>query len=173
MPGSGKSSAAKHLAKRGFEAIEMGDIVRERAINEGIKITNTSLREYALSIRKKFGKEIVARLTIQKVKKVKKNVVIVGIRSKKEIDYFRSKLGNFYVIALTAPQEVRYKRLKERGREDDIKTLKEFKYREEKERKYGIESAIRNADFIISNTSSLNELKKNIDAVLTYIKEKS
>ncbi|MGC8699913.1 MAG: AAA family ATPase [Candidatus Micrarchaeia archaeon] len=173
MPGSGKSVAANYLARKGFKIVEMGDTIRERMKKEGIRITNESIREYSLSLRKRFGNDIVAKLTVQKIKGNRKNIAIIGVRSKKEMDYFRKKLGDFYVLALTAPKMVRYKRLKKRGRQDDMITMKAFRYREEKEKKYGIESAIKNADFIISNTSSLNELKKNIDAVLTYIKEKS
>ncbi|MGB9732344.1 MAG: AAA family ATPase [Candidatus Micrarchaeales archaeon] len=170
MPGSGKSVAANYLARKGFEVIEMGDIIRDKMKKEGIKITNESIREYALSLRKRFGNDIVAKLTVQKINGKRKNMVIVGVRSKKEIDYFRKRLGNFYVIALTAPKMVRYKRLKERGRQDDVVTMKEFKYREEKERKYGVESAIKNADFVIANTSSINDLKKDIDSALALLK---
>ncbi|MGC8662687.1 MAG: AAA family ATPase [Candidatus Micrarchaeia archaeon] len=169
MPGSGKSLAANYLIEKGFEAVEMGDFVREKMKTEGIEITNKNIRDYALYLRKKFGKEIVAKLTINRIKGKNKNIVIVGVRSRIEIDYFKKNLGNFYVIALTAPKRLRYKRLKERGRTDDIYTIDEFNYREEKEKKYGMMSAIKSADFVISNTASQKELKKSIDAVIASI----
>ena len=173
MPGSGKSLAAQYLVRKGFEKVEMGDIIREEMRKKKIKITNKSIREFSLLLRKKFGNEVVARLTLRELRKKKGNIVIVGLRGVGEIEYFRKRLKHFYVIALVAPKLLRYKRLRARGRKDDPKNIKEFEFREAKEKRYGIEGAIRNADFIVSNTASAKQLKRDLDFLLNYACEKS
>ncbi|MFP3215024.1 MAG: AAA family ATPase [Candidatus Micrarchaeota archaeon] len=169
MPGSGKSLAAQYLIRKGFEKVEMGDIIREEMKKKKMRITNKSIREFSLLLRKKFGNDVVARLTLRELRKKKGNIVIVGLRGVGEIRYFRKRMKQFYVIALVAPKSLRYKRLRARGRDDDPKNIKEFEFREAKEKRYGIEGAIRNADFIISNTSSVKQLKRDLDSLLDYI----
>ena len=169
MACSGKSLAAQYLVRKGFEKVEMGDIIREEMKKKKIRITNKSIRGFSLLLRKKFGNDVVARLTLRELRKKNGNIVISGLRGIGEIEYFRKRLKHFYVIALTAPKSLRYKRLKARGRDDDPKNIKEFEFREAKEKRYGIEGAIRNADFIISNTASVKQLKKNLDFLLNYI----
>jgi dephospho-CoA kinase len=169
MPGSGKSLAAQYLVRKGFEKAEMGDVIREEMRKKKIRITNKSIREFSLLLRKKFGNEVVARLTLRELRKKKGNIVIVGLRGVGEIEYFRKRLKHFYVIALVAPKLLRYKRLRARGREDDPKNIKEFEFREAKEKRYGIYGAIRNADFVVSNTASVKQLKRDLDSLLYYI----
>jgi len=169
MPGSGKSLAAQYLVRKGFKKVEMGDVVREEMRRKKIRITNRSIREFSLLLRKKFGNEVVAKLALRGLRKKEGNIVIVGLRGVGEIKYFRKRLKHFYVIALVAPKLLRYKRLRARGREDDPKTMKEFEFREAKEKRYGIEGAIRNADFVVSNTASVKQLKSDLDFLLNYI----
>lgn len=168
-PGSGKSTAAEYLARKGFEKIEMHTAIRNEMKKKGIKIDNKSIREFSLALRKRYGNDIVARLTLKMIKK-KRDIVIVGVRSRDELNYFRKTLKSFYVIAITAPKIERYRRLKKRGRDDDPKNMKDFEFREKKERRYGLESAIKSADFIIANTSTIEDLKREIDEVLAYIR---
>jgi len=169
MPGSGKSLAAQYLVRKGFEKVEMGDIIREEMKKKKMRITNKSIREFSLLLRKKFGNDVVARLTLRELRKKKGNIVIVGLRGFGEIRYFRKRMKQFYVIALVAPKSLRYKRLRARGRDDDPKNIEEFEFREAKEKRYGIEGAIRNADFVVSNTSSVKQLKRDLDSLLDYI----
>ena len=60
MPGSGKSVAADIMKKRGFKVLEMGNVVREMMRKKGIKITNKSIREFALRLREEGGRTAVA-----------------------------------------------------------------------------------------------------------------
>ena len=169
MPGSGKSLAAQYLVRKGFKKVEMGDVVRKEMRRKKIRITNRSIREFSLLLRKKFGNNVVAKLALRELRKKKGNIVIVGLRGVGEIKYFRKRLKHFYVIALVAPKLLRYKRLRVRGREDDPKNMKEFEFREAKEKRYGIEGPIRNADFVVSNTTSIKQLKSDLDFLLDYI----
>ena len=91
MPGSGKSIAAEAIEKMGFKKIEMGDIVRDKLKRKNIEVTNQSLREFALQIRKQYGKDIVAKWTTKYIGSRRGNLLIVGIRNSEELDYFSCK----------------------------------------------------------------------------------
>ena len=96
--------------------------------------------------------------------------MIVGIRSLDEINYFKKYIKNIKIVALVSSQETRFRRLNVRGRSDDPKNILEFiKYREENETKIGIEDAIKNSDYFIENSGSLEELEKSIFFLLEEI----
>ncbi len=166
MPGSGKSVVAEFLGKNGFRIFEMGDVIRGMMRKKRIVITNHSLREFSLDLRKKYGNDIVAKESVKQIKKLKGNVVISGVRSINEMKYFKKSMPEIVLVAIVAPKHTRFMRLKKRRRTDDPKTLKEFDYREEKERAYGIPRAVKIADLIVSNSGTVRELKKNIEFAL-------
>ena len=73
-------------------------------------------------MRKKKGKEIWAKKTIEKIKS--KNlidtIIIDGVRSLEEVKYFKKILGdNFILISIDASDRLRYKRALMRNRKDD------------------------------------------------------
>lgn len=166
MPGSGKSVVAGLLERKGFRIFEMGNVVREMMRKKHITITNHSIREFSLSLRKKYGNDVVAKESVKQLKKLKGNVVISGVRSINELKYFRKSIPGLILVAMVAPKETRFHRLKDRNRKDDPKTLKDFEYRETKEKVYGIPKAVKMSDFIMSNAGDRKELKKSIDIVL-------
>ncbi len=166
MPGSGKTMAADRLKKRGFGIMEMGNIVRDMMNEKHIPINNTSLREFALKIRKQHGRIAVAREVVKNIRKRHGDVGIVGVRSVYEIKYFRENLDDIVVIAVEAPKPMRFMRLKARGRADDPKNQGDFEYREKKEKRYGVEGAIKQADYVVPNNGTLKKLATEIDAVL-------
>lgn len=170
MPGSGKSSLASVLKESGFAAVEMGQIVRNMMKKEHIKIDNHTLRIFALQLREKHGSMAVAKLTVREIHRRKGDIAVVGIRSKKEIDYFRKHIKDrMYVISITAPPMVRYKRMLQRSRMDDMKSYEDFLWREKKELRYGVKGAMSDADFIISNAGERKTLSKNAKELVALI----
>ncbi|MGC9132672.1 MAG: hypothetical protein ACP5HJ_03525, partial [Candidatus Micrarchaeia archaeon] len=92
---------------------------------------------------------------------------ISGLRSLEELEELRKLDKKAKLIAIVAPKELRYKRLSKRKR----KTQKEIEARDKKEIAFGMGKLIKNADFIIANTSTKEELKKNTIALLKYLKK--
>lgn len=174
MPGSGKSSLASMLHRNGFASIEMGQIVRNMMEEKGITIDNHTLRNFALQLRERHGSMAVAKLTVSEIHRRKGDIAVVGIRSRKELDYFRKHLkGTMYVIAITAPPRVRYRRMVQRGRSDDFDSYKDFLWREKKEFRYGVRGAMADADFIISNAGERRTLVKNAKELAGLIRKVS
>jgi dephospho-CoA kinase len=89
-------------------------------------------------------------------------VFIDGIRSYSEIKMFKKEFDEFYCIAITVDDKLRFERISARGRNDDPKSLKELKKRDERELQFGLKKVIQNADFQISNKSSKSDLKEKV-----------
>ncbi|MGC8479512.1 MAG: AAA family ATPase [Candidatus Micrarchaeia archaeon] len=178
-PGSGKTESSRILKKFGFVLIEMGSIIREEMAKSNVQLTNKNTKEFMLKFREKYGKDIVAKKTLEKIKSTKadnknSDIAIIGIRSIDEQEFFKNNLKKIYTIALVSSQEERFRRLSNRNRYDDSKDMNEFlKYREENETKVGIDKAIENADYIIDNSSTIEELEKNLFMVLKNIRKDS
>ena len=182
LPGSGKSMAAEMLKKKGFEVIELGDIWRELLKKNHIsRFDPIGTREFTRRIRQRFGKDVYARYAFRKVQKKRALVAIMGIRSTYEMDYLKKHLKNVYIIALLAPMRMRYGRLKARGKPEDPKDLKDFKWLDTREKrgfmkarseeKHGVMHIIKGADYVIANTSTVSKLESNISKVVNKIKE--
>lgn len=166
MPGAGKGTAVEALREKGLPVVNMGDVVRREAEARGYKVTPENLGSVSIGLRKEFGDEEIARRCVASIERALKpgsDVVIEGIRSLREVLYFRKKFkGDFYLIALHARPAVRFARLKSRGRGDDPRDWTEFKERDHRELGYGMGSAIALADYMVVNEDSVEELKEKI-----------
>ena len=152
LPGSGKSIVVEAAKKLGIPVVCMGDIVREEAIKRGLEINREVLGRLSRELRQKFGQDIIAKLTYEKVRGIRANVCLIdGVRSWAEVEYFKNKFENVIIIAVHAPPRIRFLRLLSRGREDDPKTWEEFIERDERELSMGIGKVIALSDYIILN----------------------
>lgn len=123
-------------------------------------------------IRSEIDKAFTVKLSIEQARLLNiPQVVISGMRTLPEAQAIQQEGG--IVVAVTADQEVRYKRIRERARDAEAAhTFEEFKERDDRENRgvdgNGITAIIEHADVIIENNgSSLEELKERIRTVLT------
>lgn len=172
---SGKSIVAEILKEKGFFYTSTSDLVREEALKRGItNYTIKDLQDIGNEIRKNFGSGELVKRCLEKAKD-KKDVIIDGIRNPGEVQEI--KKANGIVIAIDAPVELRFKRILERKRESDPKTLEEFKKMEERDRKdkeelgQQVDKCMEMADHLITNDSTLENLKTKIEYIL--LKESS
>ena len=166
MPFSGKSEAVKIAKEKNIPVIRIGDIVWEETKKQGFKINDKNVGTIANNMRKKYGMDIWAKKTIDKIKKIKDmNILVIdGIRNIEEIKTFKKKLGeDFLVIGLQVSDKIRYQRAIKRNRKDDSKDLAKIKERDNREISWGLNKVITSADVIISNEGSLEELNNKIN----------
>ena len=169
MPASGKSEAVQLAKEKGIPVIRMGDLVWEETKRQGNPLDDKNVGFVATSMRKKHGMDVWARRTVEKIYSLKKSphLVIDGVRNMEEIEYFKKELGlDFFVVAIDAPDELRRKRAVARGRTDDSKDLKDLEERDKREISWGLQKVIADADIIIQNNGSLDQLKKQVLSVL-------
>ena len=117
-----------------------------------------------------------------------KDVVVVdGLRSKAEADFFRNHAEEFHLIEVYAPAETRLRWLAARGRPDDPGSSKNdgkivassrpqdcgaaaLEERESREMGWGMCEAINAADMSLRNDRSLDDFRKNVEMVLDLLK---
>ncbi len=153
LPGSGKGILLRAAKELGLPTIVLGDIVREKASEWNIKPLDAGQR-----IRDELGPAGVAILAKQYIKD-SEVFFVDGIRSWHEVEVFK-ELGEVVVIAIHASPKVRYRRLRERGREDDPKSWEEFISRDLRELSRGVAQVIAWADFVIENNDDEEEVYK-------------
>lgn len=172
LPGSGKSTAIEAISDLG-KIITMGDVIRNEAKIRGIEPTGENLGKIANELRDKWGQEIIARKCVELIKNFKNDIIFVdGVRSIIELNVFR-KFWKFPLIATIIDEEIRFKRLYERARSDDPKTIAELRERDKREFAFGIKEVVDSADYKVENVSTIEELQNKtrkivLEVIQTY-----
>lgn len=171
---SGKGITAEYLKKKGFEYCSLSDVLREEANKKGIVITRDSLQFLGNKLREEFGNSVLADRTIDGLES-SKDYIIDSIRNPSEAEALK-KLKGFVLVNVEAPLEIRFERIKARGRENDPETLEEFRIIEEIENSQDdaglrIKECQKMADRVLLNIGDLKELEFRIDAMLNGLRE--
>ena len=169
MPGSGKSEFALFAAELGYHTVVMGDVVRARVVEEGFEPTPEMSNKYMLRLREEMGDTAVAHLTCLTIDKLfsegKNKLIIDGIRSQAEVNHFKEHLGkSFVIVAIHVDPDLRFQRLKARGRKDAPVTEEDFIKRDESELKLGLGETIAFSNYIIPNNKTIKDFReKSLD----------
>jgi dephospho-CoA kinase len=165
MPASGKTEAVQLVKNKGIPVIRMGDLIWEETRQQGKPLDDKNVGDVASNMRKKYGMDIWAKRTVEKIHSMKKSshLIIDGVRNMEEIEYFKKELGlDFFVVAIDASDDLRRKRAITRGRTDDSKNLEDLEERDKREIHWGLQKVIADADIIIPNNGSLEQFKKQV-----------
>lgn len=168
LPGSGKTTAAGFFKKHALPVIRMGEVTENLLKKEGKKISEKN--EYGVrdDLRKKYGMDIYARLTLPLVcDAVQKNdiVVIEGMMSQSEKKYFETRFSKIKIIYIESLKETRFKRLGKRH----LRPLNtdEAEKREDYEiNKLGKLELKEEADTVILNDTTLEEFYGKLEEIL-------
>jgi len=169
MPASGKTEAAEVAREEDVPVVSMGDVIREEVELRGLEPTDENMGRVGVALREKEGDDAVARRCASDIRSKDAPVVLVdGVRSADEAEYFRDEFGDgFVLVAVKAPFETRLERVRSRGRSDDADAADELRERDERELGYGMGEAIDEADVTIGNDGSLEGFRKEFRDVLT------
>jgi dephospho-CoA kinase len=172
MAGSGKTTLADILREKGFKVFTMGDVIRHELRMRNLSPTPENLGMMAEQIRKTGGDEAVAQKCVPLIIGEPNNKVAVdGIRSLEEVRTFEEAFETF-LIAVHASPDIRYQRLKDRGRSDDPSNKQIFKERDQRELGFGMGKAIAMSNYIINNMNGLQHLELELEKLLTTLREK-
>ena len=169
LPGAGKGSVSEIATQKGAMIVIMGDIIREEAKKRG-----EPAKETAKNLRKEHGPNIVAELTVKKIKKMQEDgfessILIDGIRSPHEVKIFKENFDNFIIVSIFANPEIRFERIKSRKREDDTTDYEVFAERDQNELDFGIGNVISLSDKLIINESDIESFEQEINEYLEEI----
>jgi len=166
MPGSGKSTVADSLKKKGFSVIAMGDVVRDEARRKNIEPTDINLGKLMLKLRREIGPGAIAQLILNEIEKrevrsdANQNIVIDGVRSVPEVEILRT-IGLVKLLSIHASANTRFDHLKKRARGDAPLNENDFGIRDKRELAVGISEAIAMSDEMLSNNNlTVEELEE-------------
>ena len=173
---SGKDTVADILQEQGFIHISLSDLIREHMKKNDIKITRENLIKAGNQLREENGPDILAKRAIEKFQD-NNNYVISSIRNPSEVETLQTR-EDFFFVNVTAPEEVRLKRLVERNRENDPKTLEELRVKEAKENSIDSNAQQLNkvahmTKFKIVNQNSLEVLKEKVKELINKLTNSS
>ncbi len=190
MPGSGKSVASNVARTIGFEVVVMGDVIRAEAARLGLPPTDENLGNIGNLLREREGPEAIARRTLELARSSGKDIVVVdGLRSGDEVEFFRENSGGFRLVEVYTSTEARLSRITNRGRSDDANSWGEttqdreiapsrdrlsraaeaLAKRDCRELGWGMCEALKEADVRIDNDGNLDEFKAKVEAFLREI----
>ena len=168
LPGSGKTTAIEAIENLGI-VVSMGDIVRNEAKKRNLEPTGNNIGRIAKELREKSWPAIIAEKCVDLIKNKNEETIFVdGVRSLSEVNIFR-RYWKFPIIAIIVDEEKRFKYLFERNRSDDPKSLEDLKERDKREIEFGLDKVLENADYIIQNNSSIEDLKKKTRKIVVNI----
>lgn len=163
---SGKEAAAQFFIQKGFTKVNISDFLKEELINQGKEPTKANMSLLGDELRKKYGKDIMIKLLLNKIKG-KGNIVITGVRSPEELSYLKKEIGEFKLIAITASKEVRF----QRRNEEDSNIPEEFFARDERDIKNkGLDKVLTAADITIENNTTVGFLYQQLEKYLGNFK---
>ena len=172
MAGAGKSEVARVFEEYGFVRIRFGDVTDTELKNRGLELNEENERYVRELLRQEQGMDAYARLNRSLIDSARKhsNVVIDGLYSWEEYTFLKDHYGeDFSVVAVLASPRTRYTRLS--GRKIRPLTAQESASRDRAE----IENVnkggpIAMADFTIINESSLADMKKEVERIISRLK---
>jgi dephospho-CoA kinase len=165
--GAGKGEAAAYFRRHGFDCRSLSDIIRDEAAVRGLEPSRDTLISIGNELRAEFGSDVLARRTLDVLGRGRG--VIDSIRNAHEVAYFRAQAdGEFLLLAIDAPAEVRFARLVARGRNESAATLETFRAKEDVERDGGekaqqVEVCMALADALVTNDRTLEEFHAKLE----------
>ena len=172
MPASGKGVFAAILKDRGIPILSMGDMIREEVRHRQLQESPEIFGEIASQLRQEFGEEVLASRLMKSIFNLQPHhalILIEGMRGTAELEEFRTHLkSDLIVVGIHADKETRFSRVLKRKRSEDG-NRSQFEIRENREKGWGLETLIQNADKIIENESTIQEFSYEVLAWLNAL----
>ncbi|MFB6302660.1 MAG: AAA family ATPase [Haloferacaceae archaeon] len=171
LPGSGKGEAAAVAREEGVPVVVMGDVIREACHERGLDPAEHH-GDVARALREEEGPDAIAARALPRVETALADtdadaVLVDGLRSPAEVDRFEAAFGDdFVIVSVEAPFETRLERLADRARDVSDADREALRAREARERGFGMDDVMADADVRIENTGSLETFRDRVRRLL-------
>lgn len=168
---AGKGEVAAYLKQKGFYYYSLSDVLREELSERGEERTRENLIRVGRELRETHGEGYLAE-RILKGAQEDKNYVVDSFRHPSEIGVFRQHPA-YRLLLVVADAEIRFQRIRERGRESDPTTLAEFESLEEEEAASDqssgqqLELSALEADATVVNNGSKENLREGVGKIVS------
>ena len=173
--GAGKGTVVEYLTERkGFHHYSVRAYLLEEIRRRGMPENRDSMVVVANDLRRKHSPSFVTDQLYYEAVEKGENCIIESIRTPGEITSLRAK-GNFHLIAVDANPNIRYDRIVARRSETDNISYQTFLDNETREmtstdpNKQNLQACIREADFLLANNGSREELFLQAENILHKI----
>lgn len=168
--GAGKGEVVSFLADRSFYGLSLSDVIRDELEKQGVEPTRARMLDAGTAMRAEHGPGALARILIGRLLP-DRNYAIDSIRHPAEVEALRASGHGFRLVWVEAPLEVRFERMKARGRPGDPTDLEAMRALEEREATNAdsaaqqLDAVRKQADFVVENDADLGALHEKIRAV--------
>ncbi|MDD1674713.1 MAG: flagellar hook-basal body complex protein FliE [Methanomicrobiales archaeon] len=170
LPASGKGEFSRIASELHIPVIVMGDIIRAEVIRRCLPQSDAYTGHVANELRRAEGMDAIARRTIPYLADLSGPLAIIdGIRGDAEVALFRRHFPEFILVGIHSSIAFRAQRLEKRGRADDPKAVNELSRRDERERAWGLDTALASADITLENEGTLEDFAREVRILLTRL----
>jgi dephospho-CoA kinase len=170
--GAGKGAVVDYLVQeKNFIHYSVREVLLEEINKRGMPPTRDSMYIVANDFRSKYGPSYLAEYLLGRAQQQSQPVIIESIRTLGEVALLK-KQPNVVLLAVDAPQALRYERIVKRQSSTDQISYEKFIADEAKENTSNdpgvnnLQGCQRLADARIENTGTLDELHTQIDTFL-------
>ena len=168
---SGKGEVMSYLVEQGFEGFSLSDVLRDELGRQGLEESRERMIALGRKIREEEGEAALARRALERCPPGR-DYAIDSIRHPAEVEALSAGAQAFYLLWVDADAEVRFERLRQRGRSGDPTSFEAF--RELESREWQSEAAggqqlraVRDlSEFRLRNDGSVAELRNELEALL-------
>jgi dephospho-CoA kinase len=167
--GAGKGYVADYLVdKKKFAHFSARTFIVKELTRQGIPVDRDTMIDEGNRLREAYGPTYIFEQLVTMAKEHGGNAVVESVRAVAEARYIKEQGG--HVLGIDAEPQVRYERIVKRGSETDHVTFEEWHAQELRESnpddptKQDVFGALRESDYIIMNTTSLEQLEAEVDA---------
>jgi len=176
---AGKETLTDFLRKKEFIYLETSKMLTEELRKRGLEVNRWNMQNLGDELRNKLGPGALMKMLLEKTKP-SKNYIFDSLRNAREVEFLRNNVKDFVLIAVDAPQKIRFERILKRNKPSDPKTWEEFLkidnrdfFDETNPMGQQVGKCMEIADFKIVNDADLEKSMKEIEEVWEKIKKRS
>ena len=153
-------------------------MLAEELEKRGLEVNRWNMQNLGDELRGKDGPGALMKMLLEKTE-TGKNYIFDSLRNAGEAEFLRNNAKGFVLIAVDAPQKLRFERILKRNKPSDPKTWEEFLkidnrdfFDENNPMGQQVGKCMEVADFIVMNDADLEKSKKEIEDVWEKIKKR-
>ena len=168
--GSGKDTVADHLKHRYDATLLRFSDPRKKTLSMLVERPSREDQAWlAVALKNRFGKDVLFRMLTRQMSG-SPIVSLNGLRYMEDLDFLRS-FDKTLLLYITSEPKLRWERSTKRGeKSDDNISFEQFLYMEEHlETEKAIPSIAKQADFVITNDSTLEHLFEQTEKIMDKV----
>ena len=176
LPRAGKTTAGLHLQEaHGFSVFTNSWALTRVVEALGLTANRTNLSVVADALFDVLGRDIIAHGVVEKASNERTQIVVDGVRYPEEVETYRRK-SDFKLVAVISAVDIRFQRAITTAHDtakDAGVSIDDFANYADRQSESFVEEIMADADYIVTNEGSLEDLKASLDAIAISLREQN